>query len=266
MKVTVIADPGLAHQVELCGLMADGIEAHGHQVTRQAPGTVTDADAVVCWGWAIGKRIKGAPVLVLERGHVGDRRHWTAAGWNGLGGRGVRPWCLDDGERWQTHHAARMQPWRQSDGREALIIGQVWHDMAVVDLPMGFPVWAQQTADALRMAGWHVTYRPHPRQAHCDIGPTGSRISSQTLDVDLRRADLCVTYSSTTGVESVLAGVPTIAMGFGAMARDVAGHSLAEIVTPPRESWAHRLAWAQWARDELASGAAWEALKKIRPA
>lgn len=74
------------------------------------------------------------------------------------------------------------------------------------------------------------------------------------------RARPCVvTFNSNTGVEASFAGVPTIATDIGSMAYEVASHSVAEMLRrPDRETWAARLAWKQWRREEMASGYCWE--------
>ncbi len=269
MKVTLVVNNMAAHQVELCGLMACGMKACGVEVECVRPGTLGTGDLVVCWGWHIGREYSDRDVLVLERGHVGNRRAYTSAGWNGLGGYGTYPPCLDDGARWRARHGDLMKPWRPlmqpgHQGHYALLIGQCYGDAAVADLP-SFAAWARASARALAAQGWPVRYRPHPLMRGVDLGPGDVPVSTATLAEDLAGAALCVTYSSTTGIESVLAGVPTIAMGRGSMARAVAGHSLDDVVQLPRKAWADRLAWAQWDRDELASGAAWTTLLAVKP-
>lgn len=244
--------------------MADGLQRHGITVARLTPGQATTADFVVCWGWRVAQpyRDAGLDVLVLERGHVGDRRRYTSAGWNGLGRYGIRPQALDEGQRWRDRHGHLLETWTKRDGY-ALLLGQVPTDAAVSELA-DYRQWAHETAHALRVAGWGVRYRPHPLTAGRDLGPEGTQLSTGTLAADLAGAAVAVAYSSTAAVEAVLAGVPIITLGEGAIAWDVAGHALGEVVRPDREPWAHRLAWSQWAREELADGTAWEALTACR--
>ena len=255
--IAVVLRPEVPHQLELCTLMAEGIRKH--EPCRVGTEAASDADAVVCWGWRIGEmyRAQGLPALVMERGHAGDRRLYTSCGWNGLAGRGTYPGCLDTGQRWESRHSLR--PWRQ-DGRYALVLGQVAGDAALRGLDV--KAWAQRMTDGLRGLGHEVVYRPHPL-AGGGFCPAGAEVAPGTLDDALAGACVAVTYSSTSGVEAVCAGVPVIAMDRGAMCWPVAGRALDEIVRPDRTAWAHALAWTQWTREELASGEAWDVTRGV---
>jgi len=254
--IAVVLRPEVPHQLELCTLMAQGIQRH--EPCYVGTEAAADADAVVCWGWRIGQQYRGRDVLVMERGHVGDRRLYTSCGWNGLAGRGTYPGCLDSGERWAQRHS--MRPWRQ-DGRYALVLGQVAGDAALHGLDV--QAWAQRVTDGLHGLGRAVVYRPHPLTG-AGFCPVGATLAYGTLDDALAGAALAVTYSSTAGVECVLAGVPTVAMDAGAMCWPVSGHTLDDVVRPDRTAWAHALAWTGWTREELTDGTAWESLKSCR--
>jgi hypothetical protein len=143
-----------------------------------------------------------------------------------------------------------LKPWRAAPGY-ALLIGQVSGDAAVRDLDMD--AWIKEQTVALEALGWEVKFRPHPF----------TRPVRQSLAQQLAGAGLCVTYNSTTGVEAVLAGVPTITMDEGAMAWDVSGHTLTDILCHDREQWAHNLAWTSWTLDEIAAGLPYEHLAPI---
>ena len=77
---------------------------------------------------------------------------------------------------------------------------------------------------------------------------------------------MVVTFNSNTGVEGVLAGVPTVTMDEGAMAYPVTGHKLVDIVTPDRMAWAYALAWKQWRMEEMFSGVCWDVVSGVSQA
>jgi len=260
------------HQRQHGAAMKAGLERHGITVDSDGP-----SDFAVTWGWKNPGLVAAYPhVLVMERGHVGDRMAMASCGWDGLGYRGRYPAAQDGGARWQERHGRLMEPWRMGGGDYALLIGQVEDDAAVASLPEGFHAWASAAAAALIALGHKVVYRPHPfGDRH--FSPEGAAPSWATRAPDLRPwgslvadlacAALCVTFNSTAGVEAVLAGVPTVTRDAGAMAWPVATHDLTEpLARPDREAWAHALAWTQWTLDEIARGDAWESLAPIMEA
>jgi hypothetical protein len=260
------------HQKTHAAAMRQGLEKHGHAVCFVASDWCDgDADVHVTWSikrpqlWA-WHQATGKPVLVMERGHVGDRMAYTSCGWNGLGHRGQYPTAQDGGARWRERFAALTQPW-QTGGDYALLVGQVPTDSAVDGLALGFEMWAQFVTDILAKQKRRVRFRPHPivRTGGDSFCPRGAEYSdTPALAEDLQQAALCVTYNSTSGVEAVLAGVPTVTIDEGAMAWPVTSHSCIEPkVMPDREAWAHDLAWTQWTLEEIASGEAWAHLEPM---
>lgn len=261
-----------AHQQIHGNAMREGLTRHGHEVRFVARDEVDgEADVHVCWSikrpnivsW---REATGKPVLVMERGHVGDRMVFTSCGWNGLGRRGTYPTAPDGGARWNKHFGYLMQPWKVG-GRYALLIGQVPSDSALYNLEPGFEKWAQVMTDILISRRYTVRFRPHPyvvRHGDNFCPKHAEHSTTPYLAEDLIKAALCVTYNSTSGVESVLAGVPTVTMDEGAMAWPVTSHSFLDpLVRPDRTAWAHDLAWTQWTVDEIASGDAWAHLAPI---
>lgn len=261
MKVSVYAGT-LEHQKAHAGPMAEGLRRHGCDVEMFLDGEPT-GDAVVVWGWRRGREHLGKrPVLVMERGYLGDRFRWCSLGWDGLNGRARFPDAQDAGERFARHFGALMQPWARREGY-ALIIGQVPGDMSLEPAGGRLGAWYRDVAG--RLDG-DVRYRPHPGvlQRGLDDEPPGVSMVGGTLADALAGARVVVTFNSNAGVEAVLAGVPTIATDQGSMAWPMTAHGLDEpLVTPDRAAWAARLAWCQWNENEIRSGEAWEAVKEV---
>ena len=178
-------------------------------------------------------------------------------GYDGLNGRA--DFCNADAgsARWERHFASFMQPWKK-DGEYALLMGQVRGDASIADINISD--WYAKTAARLSEQGWTVMFRPHPNGRA--VAPDRAFTLVGSLEGALASAARVVTFNSTSGVDAVLAGVPTIAMDRGSMAWDVATHDVEEaLVTPDRVPWAERLAYAQWNDDEISGGVAWEHLK-----
>lgn len=242
--------------------MAAGLERHGYDAVIVPKGSMPPDGSpfIVCWGWREGRRLRdaGYNVLVMERGYIGDRFHWTSLGWNGLNGRSTWNAPADNGERFSKHHGHLLKPWRKKDGY-ALIMGQVRGDAALSDVVIDH--WYLKIAAEMQRAGYRVKFRPHPEAIRRGIA--GDVLASVrlngTLEEALDGASCVVTYNSNTGVDAALAGVPVIAIDEGSMAWPVAAHGTQlQLVTPDRDDWCNRMAWRQWTPDEIASGFAWE--------
>jgi hypothetical protein len=265
-RAVIVANERADHQKSWGGAFSQGLRRHGWEVRVQSH---PDAcDLLVMWGtrkkFAIDTQKQvGGEVVILERGYLLDRFEWTSVSFGGgLNNRGIFRGPFHDGSRWERHFAHLMQPWRLLDSRRgyALIIGQVPGDMSLGGKDL--QPWYESKSFHLHNMGWSVRFRPHPvaverRQV---LPVRGAPTIGGTLQAALAGAGMVVTWNSNTGVESVLAGVPTISADCGSMAWTVTGHELGEIVTPDRTAWAHKMAWCQYQRDELESGFAWEAM------
>lgn len=267
MKVSIICRPQGHQNVHAVALDA-GLRALGIQTERRNAVSISKADLVACWGWRPGRMYHeaGARVLVMERGYLGDRFAWTSLGFDGLNGRATFPSAPEDGgARFETHHGELLRPWR-SGGDYVLIIGQVPGDAALGGRDLrGW--YAEQAKRAALEYHLPVIFRPHPlAPRRGPVYPVPGTIQHKgPLSEALARAAVVVTYNSNTAVESVLAGVPTIAMDRGSMAYEVCAHAIGEtLITPDRRAWAHALAWKQWRLEEIASGAALEHVLQLQ--
>lgn len=249
--------------------MREGLERHGVDVRQARNDDDVDCDFCVVWGF---RRIplfhyaglKKTPVLVLERGHLQPRMEETSMGWDGLAGLGVRPQSQDGGQRFAKRYGHMIQPWRDRDDGYVLVMGQMQGDASLHGLH--FAKWAQETCDAYAAAGHDVVFRPHPLANQSTTPARVSVHAHMPLEESLNGAKLCVTYTSTSSVEAVLAGVPTVSCHEGSIARDVTAHGvLAAPVKPDRTTWANRLAWGQFRQHEISDGTAWEVMRTCIP-
>lgn len=189
----------------------------------------------------------------MERGYLGDRFAWTSLGWNGLNGRGKFP-KITDPARFKQNFA--MKEWK-SGGDYVLLMGQVPGDMSLQGRDLR--PWYDQSAIAAQNAyELPVRFRPHPLAAKRGFShrPRMAEVSQRPLEEDLDGAAFCVTFNSNSGVDAVLAGVPTVCVDEGSMAWDVSAHRIGDISKPNRDNWAAQLAWKQWRIDEIQTGVA----------
>jgi hypothetical protein len=280
MRVTMV-HPSMSHFSALMSDLARGIEANGDKLSSvaQTYGKV-DTDALVCWGWRRGKILRRSnpsiPILVMERGYVGDRMHWTSLGWNGLNRRATfpKPPTYAQLEDVPYREPPKLTPWRAREGYShspylipgeyALILGQVQSDQACVGVNM--PSKYREWLGKLTRAGLRVRFRPHPKAARQNHGIDQRFFTRGTLAEDLAGAKFTVSWNSNSSVDSVLAGVPSVTFDEGAMAWPVTSHSLDNpVMMPSRTEWAAQLAWCQWQPSELCDGSAWAAVKEALP-
>lgn len=199
--------------------------------------------------------------IVIERGFV-DREWHYSVGWGDTGGLGDYCCRGAPGDRW-AKLGVELKPWR-AEGETVLLCGQIPHDTSVQHVD--YVAWLRSAAGELRKYTKRpVVYRKHPLLSY-DIGPIeGAVASSDSLDADLARAHVVVTFNSTVGVESVIAGIPTLSFDRRSMAYPVSAHRFADADAPARPerlAWAHELAYSQWHIDEIAVGAPWLHLRR----
>jgi len=208
----------------------------------------------------------GHDYLVMERGYVGNRMNWTSLGFNGLNNRAEFHADNMPGDRWNKYFPKMMKSWKDT-GNYILLIGQLEGDESIKGR-VKMSKWLQNAFIALkiRYPKDKIVFRPHPltvSQKRTGIEIKGADKSVGPLGDDLKNAKLCVTYNSNTGVESVLAGVPTIAIDKGAMAFDMTTHNLNDNpIKPNRKQWAFNLVYKQWNLEEISRGIAWDHLKQ----
>jgi hypothetical protein len=263
----IVANESLPHQASWGGAFGEGLKRHGWFVTH-AP-VPQSCDLLVMWGvrqqpWITGQKAVGGEVCILERGYLADRFAWTSVSFGGgLNGRGTFRGLHHDGSRWERHFAHLMRPWRKwiwPTAGYALLIGQVPGDNSLRGVDID--AWYRATAAEAARKGSPVRFRPHPMALQRGIlrGVDGVPTLGGSLEDALAGADVVLTFNSNTAVESVLAGVPTVAFDEGSMAWPVTGHAVGEIITPDRTPWTHWLAWCQWTMDEMRSGDCWAAV------
>lgn len=241
--------------------MATGAARLGYDVERVSiPATTSVADVGILWG--IGSRRFdrqtegrnatiyryrefGRPCVVVERGFV-RREEYHSAGLGWIAGRADHRNEGSPPDRWDALRTLLgpttiRRPYAGVD----LVIGQVPHDTSCQHVD--FEGWVAAKVGSLLAEGRRVVVRRHPNAPWLRV-PEGVPVSDRAdLRDDFRRARMVHTFSSTAGVDAMLAGVPVRADDANSM------------VSPDRtrngyEAWARDIAYAQWTVDEMAAG------------
>ncbi|TCU34149.1 hypothetical protein [Rhizobium azibense] len=258
MKAGVYRVEGRSHFDHLTA-MSQGLHEHGIAFEYFSSIPSQNVDFCVVWSFRVALRVKqyfSGPILVMERGYLGNRFEWTSLGWDGLNGR-ARFTRKDDSCRFEKHFGHLLKPWRETSGY-ALIVGQVVGDSALIGTDIH--KWYRDVGVALWKQGWDVKFRQHPVEAERGIKtphvPFAETLNGY-LDDALSGAGLVVSFNSNSGVDAILAGVPVHAQDSGSMVFDLASHDL-QVTKPDREKRLHEMAWMQFQIEEIKSGAAWE--------
>jgi hypothetical protein len=261
MKIEIHARPDMGHQVQWATAFLDGLARHGITSRITKPTEYGDADLHVMWSYrhtdlmnAVSGR--GGDCLIMERGFLGDREENTALGFNGLNGHATFVYAGDPAERGLAwHHLIR--PWPVLDlADHYLICGQVLGDMSLANCP-DYPAWLATLP--VEHAGLPVRFRPHPVGMAYEVPHAVTR-GSLADDLTDCRAMWC--WNSNSAVDALLAGVPAATFDQGSVAWNFTAHDLEQTMMPDRKNMVDMLASAQWKMAEIASGEAWEHLRK----
>lgn len=239
------------------GLRAAGFDVIQGRVDRARPG-----DLLLIWnryggnaGLAERFERDGGRVLVAENGYLGyggvapkfavhpagpkpTDFYCVGLGWH----NDDRCWTVGGPERW-ARLGLNIKSWRV-EGDHVLILPNRSFGVPGRIMP---PDWARRTAERLQKA----TRRPVRVRAH-----PGNDAPSVPLANDLRGAWAAVVWSSSAGVHSLLAGIPTYCEGpFWSMKSAAASGPIDVPETPDRLPAFERLAWGQWECQEIETGA-----------
>lgn len=265
MRVVVYGKP---RQRE-CAAMAEGCEALGHRVTwrnhgwwDEAGDYFEDAGLVVTFGqrlWsgviADAYRRRGVPVLTVDLPPI--RREGYRALW--LDRINWMPAGKCDADR-LAKMRLHFSPLRDA-GDTILVCGQVSGDAAHQMNAKQMRTWAESVIGYLRDAGYSVLWRPHPQDPFPIDGVRRSDPDTP-LEEELRLGTWAiVTHNSTSGITSILEGVPVVCAP-DCFYAELCSDSLECMADPywptlaERWDFFSRLAYVQWTFDELASGEA----------
>jgi hypothetical protein len=174
--------------------------------------------------------------------------------------------------------------WKNHQKGNILILSQLLGDSSLRGQKIS--EWLLDAIDTIRSAtNRSITIRLHPsmsQQARAELCSELGIIllknyqnihwssgTETTLQQDLARAGICVTYSSGSAVDAILAGVPVIALDEGNFAYEISSIDLDDIDSPKLandneiERWLTQLANSQWSKKEMYSGEVWRSIESL---
>lgn len=177
--------------------------------------------------------------------------------------------------------------WKENPQGDIILMLQLPGDASLRNIDIyEFGLWAYDKIR--RYSNKKIIIRTHPHHnpkglddVHkfvCDIAlkddpnvkvVVGSK--ERTLQQDLENAYCTVSYSSGSAIDSVLAGVPTIALdpanfAYGISSNHIEhldGDNLKKAKTEDVQQWLCNLSYSQWSVDEMENGRVWQHLKPI---
>ena len=246
---------GSDHQTKAMEALSKGIDEKTSiiNVNRLAP---TTAETCVCWGVRHIALLKPyyKKIVVIERGYFKDRMIHYSLGVGGLNGRADFNNNYSKSDRW-INAGIELKNWKRS-GEYYLVMGQVDGDMSIKDVDINN--WYRHiSGELLEKTDKPIYFRAHPlSRKYIDC------LSTMDGDLHVALSNACgvITYNSNSGVDAILAGVPTMAQDRGSMTWGVCAKSVNQLIDyayPDRNQWAYNLAYTQWTLDELKDGTAW---------
>lgn len=262
-EITIVRRVSTKSQNDHCEAMCEGLKTIGipfvYNKTLSMP---IKTKKLSMWGWKVGSelRAKGHDILVMEHAYIGDRKHYTSLGWNGLNGHAQFPEYPDDGGKRFQEIGGVINPWRENPNGYVLILGQLKGDASLYgfDAETGYNKWVRE----LLKRGERVLFRHHPEsikhKRQWDI--KGAEISQGSLQEALDGCKYAIVYNSNSAVDAILNGTPCVAMDKGSMVYELCGKGIGDIIRPDREKVLNQVAHSQWTLSEIATG---EPLKKL---
>ena len=239
----------------------EGLKQHG-PVELQYKDDYNGPELHLSWG-----RTAGSNNLVLEGGltnnyaiqdYLESRNYFVSTVWRGNLNFGE--WVLDPNvpDNRVIKHGLKLDPYK-TGSKNAMIFAQCNGDKALIGLPEPFAKYNKNLYEKASKIYENVLFRPHPQRR--DRNPGRMKVHKGSLANALEWADIGITYSSTSAIDCLMAGIPCIVFGKYSVAWEVTSHELNKVIRPPREQWLNKISYAQWTLEEFRSGEAWEHLR-----
>jgi hypothetical protein len=299
MRVAVVEDT--ANYPEFRDVLQSFAKGCGGQITNS--GNTKGFDCAVIFGsykkdrgrsaqQGKGKIIEsGMPYIQLETQLIGRPIHTPFLTEFRVGVNGF----LWDDAKWGFEHITQDRslkvferngydpdlPWK-TDGDYILLCMQKVGDASLRGRDVF--AWTEDTVNEIRKhTNRKIIIRPHPLYRKSALHNKLKEKVLAVADVHWQEADLTepdfvtiaeqlnnawctVTYSSGTGIDAVINGVPNVACDTGSMVYDVSSTDIAEIENPFRgdkKQWTNKIAHCQWSIEEFESGECWQHVNKI---
>jgi len=221
----------------------------GTQVDRniELPGK---CDLYLQWGYRLTPALAHAmelsiPFCIVDGGFFADRDEYFSLSFNGFQNLAdyIEP------PRGVERPRPNLQQWRD-EGDEIIIYGQVPTDRSLRGLDHA--TWVLETFQECRKLypDKEVDFRPHPKAQRPPL-------PLPPMEADYDNMYLAVTYTSTAAVQTLVAGIPTVALHPASTAAPVASKVLSRIRMPGRVSWLYDLSHRQYRDTEIPAAVAY---------
>lgn len=228
-----------------------GAVAAGYRASLYDIGNPLAQDFLVVWNVkqanrSMVKRFEKSSVIVAENGYIGsddNGNRLIAMALDGHAGQGR--WYVGKESRHHRHNF-KIHPWRRG-GRKVVIMGQRGIGNAA---PEGWAYGIEKTIKTKR----EIVVRPHPGKMATPLEPA------------LDDAHCVITWSSGAAIKALAYGVPVFYCMERWIGAPAAVYGISDIESPYlgcREAMFHRLGWAQWTQEEVASGLPYKYLEML---
>jgi hypothetical protein len=204
-------------------------------------------DAYMQWGFKLTAGLQYAidnqlPFVIIDWGYFSSRENAISISFNGFHGLSMQVSSVQHAHtRWHPD----PEPWKEvhKEGNCVTVFGQLQNDRAVRGLHV--ESWLRRTAvEAAEAFGGPAKIRPHPKMISSWEPPL------PPLELVLDETAIAVTYTSSVGILTALAGIPTIALHPASPAYDVSADRM-YLRHPDRAPWLHDLSWRNYKFSEL---------------
>lgn len=250
-----------------------GLQALGYDVcTDGLSSSFNKKDLLVTWTpWesSLSQRAgdmhkeRGGKWIVLENGYIQTTTTQYAVGLNGFNGWGNHRNDNSPPDRWESL-GLEIKPWR-TEGEHVLLFAQMGgHDYSLT-MPGYWPDDVVQRLSLLTRRP--IIYRPKPSRPKYLTrqykNVTMPPFNGVPLSNYFENAWVAVVYSSKAAVEALRCGIPALYDGPMSILRTVVERGIDLVENPPLpERWPFfcDLAYAQWSKEEIATGVPFQRL------
>ena len=188
-------------------------------------------------------------------------------------------------DRWQMFQSLYgykdFTGWKEHTKGPILLLAQLPGDASLRTQDMS--EWIKETVYKIRsITDREILIRLHP--AMSDKGKaalfgdlsemflqniSNVRFSNSALSQDLNAAGICISYTSGSTIDAILAGVPCISADEGNFAWPITSHYIEDVTDPyladtqTVQQWLYDLSYCQWSKDEIRTGKAWAHLSRV---
>ena len=234
MNAVIHTNAALLHQMDFAQAFQDGLSAHGIDATVTTERDMEGDLHIVLGPWYALEQWKHERILYLDRCFYGDARWSASIGWrNPDGSRDF----MNTGMAAPKGDLPELKP-RKTERGAAFVFGDYGAD-------------PNPAIELARSQFPRVYFRPHPQDQVQGRKAKALQMNC-SLDQVWNWAVGAVGGTSTVLVEAELNGMQV---------HSTDPNHVVHYNGAGREQWLVDLSWAQWAIDEVASGAFWEHLK-----